>query len=212
MEKIKIIIVDDHKMFRQTLSSHITLEGIADVIADAGNGLEFLELLDKHLPDLVLMDISMPRMDGIEATKKAIEKCPDLKIIALTSFGEAEYYHKMVDAGAKGFLIKNAGIIELERAIIDVANGDNYFSHELLRDIITSMSKKTTDSEELTNREIEVLQLICTGLTNDEIATKLNLSSDTIKGHRTKILAKTNSKNTASLVMYAFKNKLIKNN
>ncbi len=117
----------------------------------------------------------------------------------------------MINAGVKGFVLKNAGIEELELAINTVMDGDSYFSNELLRRIIANIGVKTKlpKSEELSDREIEVLQEICNGLTNNEIADKLNISAETVKGHRSKILAKTNSKNTASLVMYAIKNKMI---
>jgi len=212
MQKLKIIIVDDHKMIRQIIGNHISTENIAEIIADAGTGQEFLDLLATMHPDIVLMNISMPIMNGIEATREALKIYPDVKIIALSAFCVAEYYHLMVEAGAKGFLIKNAGIVELERAINDVAEGGNYFSNELLQNVIFSMKNLPKEIEVLTKREIEILRLICSGLTNDQIADKLNLSSETIKGHRTKILQKTNSKNTAGVVMYAFKHKLISEN
>jgi DNA-binding NarL/FixJ family response regulator len=207
----KIILVDDHKIFRDSIKSLITIEEIAEIIAEAGNGVEFLKLLKKHQPDLVLMDISMPQMDGVEATIEALKINPEIKILALSSFGDEEYYYKMINAGVKGFVLKNAGIEELELAINTVMDGDSYFSNELLRRIIANIGVKTKlpKSEELSEREIEVLQEICNGLTNNEIADKLNISAETVKGHRSKILAKTNSKNTASLVMYAIKNKMI---
>jgi DNA-binding NarL/FixJ family response regulator len=207
----KIILVDDHKIFRDSIKSLITIEEIAEIIAEAGNGVEFLKLLKKHQPDLVLMDISMPQMDGVEATIEALKINPEIKILALSSFGDEEYYYKMINAGVKGFVLKNAGIEELELAINTVMDGDSYFSNELLRRIIANIGVKTKlpKSEELSDREIEVLQEICNGLTNNEIADKLNISAETVKGHRSKILAKTNSKNTASLVMYAIKNKMI---
>ncbi len=211
MVKNKIIIVDDHKIFRDGIKSVITIEGIADVIADAGNGKEFLELLKTHEPDLVLMDISMPVMNGVEATKKALEIYPDIKFLALSSFGDEEYYYKMIDAGVKGFILKDVGIAELEVAINEVLEGGSYFSNELLRRIIANVSKKKleTSSKLLSKRELEILTEICNGHTNVEIAEKLNISPDTVKGHRSKVLSKTDCKNSASLVVYAIKNKLI---
>ena len=113
----KVIIVDDHRMFREGLRKILTIEGIADVLAEASNGKEFLEILDKNLPDLILMDISMPEMDGIEATKKALLLHPHLNVIALSSFGDEKYYYSMIEAGAKGFVLKTAGIMELKNAI-----------------------------------------------------------------------------------------------
>jgi DNA-binding NarL/FixJ family response regulator len=211
MEKIKIFIVDDHKIFREGLRNLIDIQEIAEVIAEADNGKTFLDKLDNNIPDIILMDISMPEMNGIEATKNALAKHPDLKIIALSSFGDEEYYYKMVEAGVKGFLLKNSSISELETAISDVHKGDNYFSNELLRRIIDNIGKKNKgkNKDELSKREIELLLLICEGKTSDEIAEKLHLSTDTIKGYRTKLLDKTKCRNTVSLVIYAIKNKYI---
>lgn len=212
MKKNKIIIVDDHKIFRDGIRSLISIEGIADVVAEAKDGKEFLELLEKHEPDLVLMDISMPVMDGIEATKRALEMNPELKFLALSSFGDEEYYYKMIDAGVKGFILKDVGIVELELAINEVIEGGSYFSNELLRKVIANIGKqKEIDNNNnlLSSRELEVLAEICNGLTNPEIAKKLHISPDTVKGHRSKILSKTNCKNSASLVVYAIKHKLI---
>jgi len=155
----------------------------------------------------------MPVLNGIETTKLALEKYPDLKIIALSMHGDEEYYYKMIEAGVKGFLLKDGGIKEIERAIYAVHEGDSYFSHELLRRIITNINKPAKKEKEqaelLTKREIEVLHEICNGLTNDEIAEKLFISAQTVKGHRSSLLSKTNCRNSASLVMYAIKHKLI---
>ncbi|HEY3390885.1 MAG TPA: response regulator transcription factor, partial [Prolixibacteraceae bacterium] len=114
IKKPDIIIVDDHMIFRQGLKSLITIENIATVIAEASNGIEFIELLSHHKPDLVLMDIDMPHMNGMDATRKAMEMMPDLKIIAFTRFGDEDYYYKMIDLGVKGFILKSSGINELE--------------------------------------------------------------------------------------------------
>lgn len=213
--KIKIIIVDDHQIFRQGLTTVLSDNADFSIIGQAANGLEFLELLNSLRPDIVLMDISMPEMNGIEATKAGLEKNPDLKIIALSMYGDQEYYYKMIHLGVKGFVLKKSGKQELERAIYDVFDGLNFFSAELLRNIISSIStqnEKQNDKSspvELSKREMEVLQLICSGLSNAEIADKLNVSVKTIDTHRLNLIAKTNTKNTVSLVMYAIKNKYI---
>ena len=213
MEKIKLFLVDDHKIFREGLKQLIEIEEIGTVIAEASNGQEFLSKLSDPLPDLILMDISMPVMNGIEATKVAIEKYPELIILALSMHGDEEYYYKMIEAGVKGFLLKDSGIKEIEKAIYSVVDGESYFSNELLRQIILGMNKKTKESvpeqDGLTSREIEVLKEICGGLTNEEIADKLCISAQTVKGHRSNLLSKTNCKNSASLVMYAIKYKLV---
>jgi DNA-binding NarL/FixJ family response regulator len=208
---IKLIITDDHRMFRESLRKILTLEDIADVVGEASDGIELLELLDQHKPDVVLMDISMPGMDGIEATRKAIEKQPGLKVLTLSSFGDEKYYFHMIEAGAKGFVIKNAGIAELEKAIAEVAAGGSWFSSELLQKVILSISAKPAKeaSIELSDRELEIIRYICEGYTNEQIAEKVNLSYDTVKWHRSNMLSKTGSPNTAGLVMYAIKNKIV---
>jgi DNA-binding NarL/FixJ family response regulator len=131
--KPDIILVDDHQIFRQGLKLFITIENIATVVGEASDGTSFIELLSHLKPDLVLMDIDMPNMTGIEATQKAMELMPGLKIIAYTMFGSEENYDKMTGLGAKGFILKSEGISELEKAIKNVMRGENYFSKELPR-------------------------------------------------------------------------------
>jgi len=211
----KIVIVDDHDILRDGIKFILKQIEFAEVIGEARNGLEFMELMKTVEPDVVLMDIAMPEMDGIEATKTILKTLPNLKIIALTMFGDEEYYFNMVHAGARGFVLKKSGIDELEKAIVAVAKGDNFFSSELLRNIIVNITDKkfktavSGNPVNLTKRELEVLQQICNGYTKDEIAEKLHISPKTIEGHRNNLLAKTGSKNTVSLVMYAIKNKLV---
>jgi len=213
IKKPSIIIVDDHLIFRQGLKSIISQENFATVIGEASNGLEFLDLLSSRKPDVVLMDIDMPHMNGLEATEKAMKLMPDLKIIAFTMFGDEEYYYKMIDRGVKGFILKSSGINELENAIRDVMLGESYFSNELLRKIITHFSNKNNivDSvvNSLTERELEILQQICQGLSNEEIADKLFISPKTVKSHKSNLLEKTNSKNIQGLILFAIKNKIV---
>jgi DNA-binding NarL/FixJ family response regulator len=208
---ITLIITDDHKMFRESIRKILTVEKIANVIAEAGNGLELLKLLDTHQPELVLMDISMPEMDGIEATQKAIEKQPGLKILALSSFGDEKYYFSMVEAGVKGFVLKNASLAELENAIVEVSNGGSWFSSDLLQKLIMNLNSKSRKESAvaLSERELEILKLICQSLTNEQIAEKINLSYDTVKWHRANILSKTGCNNTAGVVIYAIKNHIV---
>lgn len=128
MKKPEIILVDDHKIFRQSLKSLITIENIATVIGEASNGIEFLDLLTNFKPDLVLMDIEMPEMNGLVATHKALKLIPDLKIIAYTMFGDEEYITKMIELGVKGYVLKTSDISELEKAIQFILRGEMYFS------------------------------------------------------------------------------------
>ena len=213
-KNINIILVDDHHLFRDGIK--FILSRISDniIIGEASNGVEFLEMLQLNVPDLVLMDIAMPEMDGIEATSKAHELYPELKIIALSSYGDEVYYRKMIEVGAQGFLTKNSNVEEFEYAINTVINGNNYFSQDLLKKVVLNISNKNQKTEKcdftrLTNREKDVLSYICQGLSNKEIAEKLFISPKTVDNHRTNLLNKTSSKNTASLVMCAIKNNLI---
>ena len=212
-EKIrKIIIVDDHTLFRNGL--RILLNNLKNyhVVGEAANGQEFIDLIDDVDADLILLDIDMPIMDGIEATKVALQKIPDLKIITLSMYGEEDYYYKMVDAGVKGFLLKNSDMNEMKDALETVYNGGNYFSSELLQTLVNSLrsSSKTKEQHaELSERETEILILICQGMSNQEMADQLFISKRTVDKHRANILEKSQCKNTAQLVMYAIKNQLV---
>lgn len=212
-DKPNIIIVDDHLIFRQGLRSIITVENIANVIGEAANGVELIQLLSHLKPDLVLMDIEMPQMNGLDATEKALQLMPELKIVAFSMFSDEEYYYKMIDRGVKGFILKTSGIAELESAIQNVVSGELYFSNELLRKIINNFGRAANNKpplhENLTERELEVLQQICLGLTTEEIAEKLFISPKTVKSHKSNLLEKTNCKNTPVLILFAIKNKLV---
>jgi DNA-binding NarL/FixJ family response regulator len=216
--KIKIIIVDDHSLFREGMRLLIEKEGMGEVITEAENGKVFLDLMEKlqSTPDLVLMDIDMPVMDGLEATIKAKARWPELKILVLTMYGDRENYSGMIHAGAIGFVLKTSGKQELEKAIKNVIGGECFFSNEILRQIIINSKKQQAFPEssaridiDLTEREYEVLEYFCKGLTATEIADKIFRSVKTIEAHRTKLLEKTNTKNTINLVLFAIKNKLV---
>ncbi len=208
---IRVIIVDDHEIFRSGLKMVINKLGYAKVVAEAADGAEFLALLDEEETDIVLMDIEMPVMNGIEATKRAIAKKPALKVIALTMFKEDAYISHMIEAGVKGFLIKNIRKEVLDRALQAVYNGKTYYSEELW-DYFTKSRVKDDKPENdlaLTRRELEVLALLAEGLSNKEIGDRLFVSERTIVGHKSNLMAKTNTKNTVSLLAYAIRNGLI---
>jgi len=210
IKKNSIFVVDDHSIFREGIKSLIKLKETAEVVAEASNGKEFLEMLPNYNPDLVIMDIDMPIMNGIEASKIALEKNPNLNILALTMFGDENYYQQMVQAGVKGFVLKTSKYTELENAIYEIANGGNYFSNDLLRKIIFKYQPEKDETKIVfSEREKEVLEYTCKGMTNEEIANNLNLSLGTIKGYRSKLLEKTTCKNTASLIIYAIKNNFV---
>jgi DNA-binding NarL/FixJ family response regulator len=206
------MLVDDHKLFRKGLRMLIDALGRFEVAAEASNGVEFMNLLETSRPDIVMLDIAMPEMDGIEAARQAMAKYPDLRIITLSMFGEQDYYFKMVDAGVKGFLLKNSDFTEVKMALETVMDGGNYFSRELLMNLVNSLKnspEELTPDSPLSDREKEIILLICKGMSTQEIADSLCLSKRTVDSHRANILLKTGCRNTASLVVYAIKEKLV---
>jgi len=211
MSKIKIIIADDHQLFRNGLKILLDSFPEFEVTGEASNGEEFLKMIKTTPADIALMDINMPEMDGIEATRKALKIYPAISIIALSMYGEEEYYYKMVDAGAKGFILKDSDISEVKEAILTVIKGGSYFSQELLYHVIQKIKHREHESKtaNLSKREKEILFKICEGLSNQEIAASLFISKRTVDKHRANLLGKTNSKNTASLILFAIRNKLI---
>ncbi len=207
MVKPGIIIAEDHRLFRSGLKFILEASNLYTVIGEASDGFELLSLLEDKKPALVIMDINMPRMNGIEATQNAISKYPDLKIIVLSMYDDTEYYNTLLDQGIKGFLLKDADNEEFFLAINKVLTGETYFSQEVLLNII----RKSSDigSIKLSRREKEILVLISQGLSNKEIADKLKISQRTVERHRTHLLEKTGSKNSIRLIIYALKHHLI---
>jgi len=212
-EKVyNIIIVDDHALFRNGLKILLNSHKNFKVVAEASNGIEFLKCLDVIPVDVVLLDISMPEMNGVEAATIAIKKNPDLQIITLSMYGDEGYYNKMLEAGSCGFLLKESDIDEVYTALFSVIEGKSYFSQELLQTLISTIknsSKNASQIYDLSEREVEIIGLICQGLSNAEIADKLFLSKRTVEKYRANILNKTNAKNTASLVIFAIKNNIV---
>jgi len=211
-EKINIFIVDDHEIFRNGLKMVLGKLRYANVWGEAANGEEFLKKLEEGLPDIVLLDIEMPVMNGIEAAGTALHKHPELKIIALTMFNEDDYIQSMLDTGVRGFLLKNINKETLDKAIQTVYNGGNYYSEELFEFFTRQLKKEKEPAKSeitFTRREKEILQLLCEGLSNKEIADALFVSERTVLGHKTNLLIKTNCKNSLSLMAYAIKNKLV---
>lgn len=213
MQKLKIYLVDDHKLFREGLKLLLSTQDFVHHIYEASNGREFIENLSFVDCDVVLMDIEMPELNGIDATREALRLKPDLKIIVLSMYGDEQYYYQMIDAGAKGFMLKNTGIDNVITAIRKVAAGDNFFSEELLFNILNNMRDNKGEPEspdnEISEREMEILYHVCKGKSNQEIADELFISKRTVDKHRANLLSKTGCRNTAALVMYAIKNKII---
>ena len=208
---IRIALVDDHSLFRRGLKMLLTSHANFEVVAEASSGEEFLELMDAARPDVVFMDYSMGGMNGAEATERALERMPELKIISLTMFGDNAYYSRMARSGAKGFLLKDSEFDEVVEAVRTVCEGGTYFSALLLESLSQSLrSVECIDERDmLSEREVEILVGICQGLSTQEIADRHFISKRTVDKHRANILEKSGCKNTASLVVYAIKNGLV---
>ena len=213
-KECKIVVVDDHTLFRNGLRTLLDgIEGFS-VIGEASNGVELLELLPGIEPDVILLDIEMPKMNGIVTAEEALKRYPDLRIVTLSMYGDEDYYFKRLSRGVKGFILKNSEIKEVAAAIETVVGGGSYFSQELLFNLVSNL-KSTPSSvpedspEELSQRESEILLHICRGESNSEIADSLFISKRTVDKHRSNILAKTGCKNRANLVVYAIKYTLV---
>ena len=209
--KIPVVLVDDHTIFRQGLTMVINRIDGFTVAGEAGNGKELLHLLNRITPDIVLMDIRMPVMDGIEATKRALDMFPKLKIAALSSNDDEESLQTMIKAGAAGFLIKSIDRDTLETALIALANNQNYYSPKLLPYFTNRYLGTVTEESDIhiTRREKEVLQQISLGRNTKEIAEQLHISPRTVEGHKANLIEKTGSKNIVNLLIFAIKNGLV---
>jgi len=209
MNKIKVLIADDHKIIRVGLRGLIELSKDIEVVAEAENGTQVIELVKKVEVDVVLMDIDMGHTSGIETTQKLKKEHPEINVLGLTMHEEQEYIVEMLEAGASGYLLKNTGMDELLTAIRTAAKGDSYFSHQVSTTLLQAITQKKTfptfknHNGPLTEREIEVLQLIAREFSNGEIAEKLFISIRTVDTHRRNLLEKLQVKNTAGLVKYA---------
>ena len=210
---IRIFIADDHKIFRDELVSLLSREDDMIVVAQAASGKEVLEQLHTVSPDLLILDIHMPGMPGEAICKWVKEQSPQMPVLVLSMHDESTYILKMLEAGASGYLLKEAGATELLQAIRTVAKGDTYYSQHvsqtILHQLIRGKQQRETNRIPLTKRELEVLRLIAEEYSNQEIADKLFISVRTVDTHRTNIIDKLDVKNTAGLVRYALKHGLV---
>ncbi len=214
MAKTKIVLADDHVLIRQGLKKLIEENKSLEVVAEAGDGLELLDVLDTLVPDLIILDISMPLLRGIEVINEAKRLCPKVKILMITMHKSEQYFLCAMSAGADGYLLKEDSDSELLTAIERVMHEDLYISPHLMEefsdDLIRSYREKGIfPCETLTNREIEVLKLVAEGLTSKEIAELLSISIRTVEHHRANLLKKLNLKNTADLIKHAIQNGFI---
>lgn len=214
---IRIALVDDHSLFRHGLKVLLASRSDFQVVADAASGAEFLAMLPQTRPDVVFMDYAMPEMNGAETSERALAVYPDLKIITLSMFGDNAYYSRMMSSGAKGFLLKDSEFDEVVEAVETVAAGGTYFSASLMESLAHSIRSAAApdfpagiaEQDRLSDREVEILVAICQGLSTQEIADRLFISKRTVDKHRANILEKSGCKNTASLVVYAIRHRLV---
>jgi DNA-binding NarL/FixJ family response regulator len=209
---IKVLIADDHQLIIDGIKT--TLADVPDIkiVAEANHGLEVLKELETKSVDIILMDINMPHLDGLECTKRVIEKFPGSRVIALSQFGEPRFVKRMIKNGASGYLLKDADKVELVNAIRLVNSGEKYFCDNVQISCSEPKSleqSKTVDFPKLTTREIEIITLISYEYSTAEIANKLSITENTVEKHRTNLFEKTGLKNQAGLVRWALENSLI---
>lgn len=209
---IKIMIADDHSMIREGLKSLLELEGDIQVVAEAEDGVDCLEKLKICTPDVLLLDINMPRKNGLEVLQTLKSSKSKVKILVLTVHNEVEYLMKAVDIGVDGYILKDSESAELKKAIFSIVEGENYIQPSLIPSLNSKMIEKNRDEgkiESLTKRELEVLKLLAVGMYNKEVAEKLNISERTVKNHVSNIFKKIEVTDRTQAAVFAIRNNLI---
>ncbi|MBU6410712.1 MAG: response regulator transcription factor [Verrucomicrobia bacterium] len=210
MEKIRVLLADDHTVVRQGLKSLLEAEGDIAVVGEAGTGREAVQLVKKLLPEVVVMDIAMPMLNGLEATRQIVREVPATKLLVLSSYNDDEYVHQVAEAGAIGYLLKQTAATDLIKAVREVSKGNAFSSPAISRRLVERYReaflngtpvKKRADL--LTSRESEVLQLIAEGKPNKQIAAELSISIKTVEKHRQQVMNKLRIHDVAGLTRYA---------
>jgi len=216
MDKIKILLADDHQMFLDGLSALLSQIAYVEIVATVNNGAQLLEKLKTINGDLVIADLHMPVIDGLEATKMIRELYPSVKVLGLTMDNELETIQAMLEAGASGYILKNTGKAELELAILQVMKGENYLSQSISTQLAQSLFQKkkavpeeVSELDMLTEREIEILKMVALENSNVEIAEKLFISPKTVETHRKNLMKKIGVRNSLGIYKFALKHKLI---
>ncbi len=215
MESVRILLADDHNILRDGMRLLLERQPGFAIVGEAGDGREIVELAREHHPDVIVMDIAMPNMNGIEATRRIVEKQPGTGVVILSMHYDESYVLRSLKAGARAYLLKDALKSELIAAIRAVAEGRSFFSPKVSRilqeDYVEALGRKDADDsyELLTDREREILQLVAEGKTNKEIASILNVSLYTVDTHRTHILQKLNLHSVPELILYAVRKGII---
>ena len=214
MNPTLILIADDHALVRAGIRAFLERIPNIEVVAEASDGREAVELVTKLQPDIVLMDIAMPDLNGLEATSQIVKMWPRVRVIVLSMHASEEYVWQALRAGARGYLLKGASLAELELALSSVAKGELYLSPPLSQQAITEYVQRTgkerAPAEKLTARQREILSLIAEGKSTKQVALQLNISVKTVESHRTQIMERLNIHDVAGLVRYAIKTGLVK--
>jgi len=215
MNKIRVLVTDDHAIVRDGVAALLALTGDIDVVGEASNGMEAVRRVPELQPDVVIMDISMPIMDGLEATRRIRKESPRTRVLVLTQYEEKEYVLQMIDAGASGFISKVAASSELASGIRSVFAGDSYLSPSVARFLIEDYQQKGGRAgpdpyEQLTERERDVFRLVAEGHSTKSIAGTLVISAKTVEGHKTRLMAKLGIHDRIELVKYALRRRIIK--
>lgn len=206
----KVIIADDHKIIRDGLKSLISQHSDLQVVAEAGDGRRAVELVRELRPDVVIMDVNMPELNGIDATRQIVAEFPDTRVIALSMHSDRRFVNAMLKAGASGYLLKDCAFEEIIRAVKAVLNGQMYLSATITSQVVDDLITKKTDEGEsmlvvLSDREREVLQLLAEGNSTKEIASTMNISVKTIESHRKNIMDKLDLRSVAALTKFAIR-------
>ena len=209
---VKVMITDDHSLIREGLKQLLELEGDFQVIAEACDGIDCMEKLKEQIPDVLLLDINMPRMNGLEVLQKIKDEKIDVQILVLTVHNEVEYLLKAVDIGINGYLLKDSESSELKKAILSVVDGEDYIQPSLIPVLNAKMIDRDMDSEKiekLTKRELEVLKLLAVGMYNKGVADELHISERTVKNHVSSIFKKIDVSDRTQAAVFAIRNNLI---
>jgi two-component system response regulator NreC len=210
MKRIRIVLADDHAVVRQGFKMILAAQSDMDIVGEAGNGREAVELAESLKPDIVVMDVAMPELNGIEATRRLLASTPHARVVALSMHKDNVYVREILRAGARGYLLKDSVAADLVSAIRAVANGEGYISPAVSNAVLDDYRRHVTNPIDLlSSREREVLQMLAEGKTNKEIAVVLNLSVYTVDAHRGRIMEKLNLHSINEMVRFAVRNGLI---
>lgn len=210
---IKVMLADDHILMREGIKQLLEFDGTLEIVAEANDGVECLEILESTNPDILLLDINMPRMNGLDVLEKLKTKKTPIKVLILTVHNEIEYMVKAIDIGAEGYILKDSGSAELKKAIISIVNNETYIQPSLIPALNSRLINRDIDKEklaQLTKREVEILAQVANGLFNKEIGLNLNISERTVKNHISNIFKKIEVSDRTQAAVFAIKNNIIK--